>query len=153
MKTIIKKLDIIPVFEDLKYFCSENSVSTVLKYYGINILPRNIHSLGCIGFDSINTCLPDKFVRKPSTFQDLMISIKNNNPVLISIIPDNNLKTMERHTVVIYGITHKNVLIIDNGKKRRVNWLNLDRVWKRTNNDSYISKLKIQKKDIMVQYY
>lgn len=136
------KLQIEPVYCPYEYYCSENSVATLLGYYKRNVDPRDIHDNDCYSFSTIGGCLPKKFKRRSSTIIKIRRSIKNKHPVLVSVIPDLNIKENpyepEVHTILIYGYSDKNILSIDDGVKKRINYINFKRIWKRTNNDTWI---------------
>jgi hypothetical protein len=143
----MSKLPIKIIFKDKEYFCSENSLATLNLYYGKITKPEDLHNLGCLDFKTIRKCVSKFFERKRTTLSMIKKSINQKHPVLVSIIPDANLKTLRekgldsaRHTVLVYGYTENNLLVVDDGVKKRIGFKNFIKIWKRTDNDTWIRK-------------
>jgi hypothetical protein len=143
-------LNITPIAEDKDYYCSENSLATVLRHFnpGLRkVTPDYLHDMGCDSFPNIKKCfslvmdLHYKLV-KNTTIAQVRASLRRNYPVIASIIPNANVKWgngKERHTVVINGINLKNDLsIIDNGHIKFQSFRAFVQEWNRTNRKAYI---------------
>lgn len=133
-----KILDVKPVFEDRDYFCSENSAATVLGYYGIKKTPSELNKTGCVDFFTISKCMGKDFKPATTNLTGIRYAIENNHPVIVSTIPDTNVKKQERHSIVIIGFKEAEpkkyigtLLAIDNGKKIEISRDDFERVWHR----------------------
>lgn len=118
------------------YYCTENALSSMLGYLGVNISPTTLHEWGCDMFDNAIKCMPKKYEYRKATLDDIMQSVKAGQPAMVSIVPEGQ---DERHTVVVIGYDERGLFLLDNCDVKHRDFKTFGQEWKRTNNKTIIN--------------
>ena len=94
---------------------------------------RQLRERGCVSFGTIQPCLPEGYGYDSCNFRDIRGSIDEGDPVIVSMIPNSNLRAWfisgqdPHHTMVIHGYDDENYYVISDGDKYKVDQISLDK--------------------------